>query len=74
MQLTRFTDYSVRVLIFLGAHPDRLCTISEAAEAYRISANHLLQDFLGSWVSGRFALARGAQISIKSIARERAVR
>ena len=43
MQLTRFTDYSLRVLVFLGAHPDRLCTISETAEAYGISANHLMK-------------------------------
>jgi len=43
MQLTRFTDYSLRVLVFLGAHPDRLCTIAETAEAYGISANHLMK-------------------------------
>ena len=43
MQLTRFTDYSLRVLVFLGAHPDRLCTISETAEAYCISENHLMK-------------------------------
>jgi len=43
MQLTRFTDYSLRVLIFLGAYPDRLCTISETAEAYGISGNHLMK-------------------------------
>jgi hypothetical protein len=30
MQLTYFTDYSLRVLISL----ERLCTISEIAEAY----------------------------------------
>jgi hypothetical protein len=35
---------------------------------------HTLQDVLGNGVSGRFALARGVQISIKSVARERAVR
>ncbi len=152
MQLTLFTDYSLRVLIFLGAHADRLCTISEAAEAYHISGNHLmkvvnrlssagyietvrgkgggmrlsrapnminlgdvvrhtedrfdivecfnekrqhcpllpactlrsiladahrnfmatldrhtLQDVLGTWVSGRFALPRGGQIPVKSL-------
>lgn len=43
MQLTRFTDYSLRVLIYLGAHPDRLSTISEVAGSYRISENHLMK-------------------------------
>jgi len=43
MQLTHFTDYSWRVLIFLGAHTERLCTISEIAEAYAISDNHLMK-------------------------------
>lgn len=41
MQLTQFTDYSLRTLIFLGAHPERRCTISEIALAYNISKNHL---------------------------------
>ncbi len=159
MQLTRFTDYSLRVLVYLGAHPDRLCTISETAGAYGISVNHLmkvvnrlssvgyvetvrgkgggmrlsrapkminigdvvrhtedsfdivecfsakkqdcpllpactlksilvdarrnfmatldrhtLQDVLGHGITARFALAKGVQISIKSVARERAAR
>ncbi len=43
MQLTRFTDYSLRALIFLGAHPDRLCTISEISQAYRVSDNHMMK-------------------------------
>lgn len=41
MQLTRFTDYSLRVLIYLGMHRDRLATISEIAEHFWISRNHL---------------------------------
>lgn len=41
MQLTRFTDYSLRTLMFLGAHPERRCTISEIAVAYDIPQNHL---------------------------------
>jgi Rrf2 family nitric oxide-sensitive transcriptional repressor len=43
MQLTQFTDYSLRTLMFLGAHPGRLCTIAQIAEAYGISANHLMK-------------------------------
>ncbi len=43
MHLTRFTDYTLRVLIYLGAHPreGRLATIGDIATAYGISGNHL---------------------------------
>lgn len=43
MHITRFTDYSLRVLMFLAARPDQLCTIREIAEAYDISRNHLMK-------------------------------
>ncbi len=43
MQLTQFTDYSLRSLMYLGAHPGRLCQIAQIAAAYDISANHLMK-------------------------------
>lgn len=43
MRLTRYTDYAMRVLLYLGARPDRVCTIPEMARAYDISQNHLMK-------------------------------
>jgi Rrf2 family transcriptional regulator, nitric oxide-sensitive transcriptional repressor len=43
MRLTVSSDYSLRVLMYLGTHEDRLCTISEIAACYGISENHLMK-------------------------------
>jgi Rrf2 family nitric oxide-sensitive transcriptional repressor len=43
MRLTLHTDYSLRVLIYLGSHPERLATITEIAQSYGISRNHLVK-------------------------------
>ncbi len=40
MQLTLYTDYSLRTLVFLGAS-QRAATIAEIAERFGISRNHL---------------------------------
>ena len=43
MRLTRHTDYAMRVLLYLGARPNRVCTIPEMARSYGISQNHLMK-------------------------------
>jgi Rrf2 family transcriptional regulator, nitric oxide-sensitive transcriptional repressor len=43
MQLTAYTDYALRVLMFLAVHEERLVTISEMATAYGLSKNHLMK-------------------------------
>lgn len=43
MRLTVFSDYALRILMYLALRPDRFVTISEIADAYRISSNHLMK-------------------------------
>lgn len=59
MKLTSFTDYALRVLIFLAARPGRRATIAEIAGTFEISENHLTKVvyFLGK--SGWLANVRG---------------
>ena len=52
MQLTRYTDYSLRVLMFLAARPERLATIQEIAEAYDISRGHVMKVVRGLTAHG----------------------
>ena len=41
MQLTLYTDYSLRILMYLAAHPGRVAPVSEIAAAFGISTHHL---------------------------------
>ena len=43
MKLTTFSDYTLRVLMFLALNRERLATIPEIAAAYGISENHLMK-------------------------------
>ena len=59
MKLTAFTDYSLRVLIYLAAQPQRRATIAEVAAVFEVSENHLTKvvHFLGK--GGWLANVRG---------------
>lgn len=43
MRLTRYTDYALRVLLHLGANPERLSSIAEIARVHGVSQNHLMK-------------------------------
>lgn len=49
MRLTAFTDYSLRVLIWLASDPGRRSTVAEVADRFDIKENHLTKvvHFLG---------------------------
>jgi Rrf2 family nitric oxide-sensitive transcriptional repressor len=81
MKLTQFTDYSLRVLIYLAAQPERRATVAEIASAFGVSEHHLTKvvHFLGKheWIAtargkgGGLALARPADaISVGRVVRD----
>lgn len=43
MRMTQQTDYALRMLIYLALRGDAGCTVSEVANAYDLSRNHLLK-------------------------------
>ncbi|HUY03204.1 MAG TPA: Rrf2 family transcriptional regulator [Rhodocyclaceae bacterium] len=43
MRLTTFSDYTLRVLMYLAIDPEQLATIPAIAAAYGISENHLMK-------------------------------
>ena len=43
MQLTVFTDYALRTLMYLGAHPDEVVPASAISGAYGISPDHVVK-------------------------------
>src|SRR5688500_5912246 len=40
MQLTQFSDYSLRLLLYLAAHPDRTVSLQEISQSYGVSHHH----------------------------------
>ncbi|WP_080962044.1 Rrf2 family transcriptional regulator [Chromobacterium subtsugae] len=60
MQLTRFTDLGLRVLMYLtGLEPGQLATIPEIAERFVISRNHLVKVVHFMAQQGWLATSRG---------------
>ncbi len=59
MRLTAYTDYTLRTLIYLGMHRDRLATIQDIAELHGISKNHLMKVAHQLGLSGLVETVRG---------------
>ncbi|MDE0809418.1 MAG: Rrf2 family transcriptional regulator [Alphaproteobacteria bacterium] len=62
MRFTLHTDYSLRVLMYLGAEPgDDLATVKEISKSYGISENHLMKAVHRLGQSGFITTVRGRQ-------------
>jgi Rrf2 family transcriptional regulator, nitric oxide-sensitive transcriptional repressor len=59
MELTYYTDYALRTLIYAGLRQEKLCLISEIAEDYGISENHLMKIVHGLAQGGFVRTYRG---------------
>lgn len=59
MQLTSYTDYALRVLIYLAKNPEQKVTIGELAEFFKISRNHLVKVVHNLSVKGFVRSIRG---------------
>lgn len=43
MHLTQFSDYGLRLVLYLACHPGRLVSVDEVGQAYGISRHHLVK-------------------------------
>lgn len=59
MRLTFHTDYALRMLLYLGTRPNQTVTISEVADAYGVSKNHLMKVATHLVSGGYVAATRG---------------
>lgn len=65
MHITRYTDYSLRVLIYLAINTEQLSTINEIAKSYAISKNHLMKIVQQLNLQGYLLAIRGKNGGIK---------
>ena len=69
MQLTKFSDYSLRVLMFLARHPDEQTTIRDIATAHGVSENHLMKVVQQLAKRGYVKTVRGSRRPRRRLAR-----
>jgi len=59
VRLTVYTDYALRLLMYLAVKDDGLATIAEVAKSYGISKNHLMKVAHQLGVAGYVCTVRG---------------
>lgn len=56
MQLSKFSDYAFRALMYLAHNPDKLCTVEELAEKLYTSPHHM-KKVIHKLASGHYILS-----------------
>ena len=65
MKLTKYTDYAIRVLMYLASEPERMASVAEIARGYGISQNHLTKVVHNLGRTGYIHTARGRSGGIR---------
>ena len=65
MQLTSYTDYSLRALLYLCKETERLVTVSEISEHYGVSKNHMVKVVHNLGINGFIHTVRGKSGGIR---------
>ncbi len=65
MRITAYTDYSIRVLMYLAVRPDHQARIADIAAAYGISETHLMKVVHQLGLAGDIQTVRGRRGGIR---------
>jgi Rrf2 family nitric oxide-sensitive transcriptional repressor len=65
LRLTLYTDYSLRALLYLANKEDEIVTITELADFYKISRNHLVKVVHNLGLNGYLLTTRGRNGGLK---------
>ena len=65
MKLSKYSDYAMRVMIYLGARDGELSSIAEIAKTFSISQNHLMKIVQDLAASGFVETVRGRNGGIR---------
>ncbi|MEG0857336.1 MAG: Rrf2 family transcriptional regulator [Terrisporobacter sp.] len=67
MYLSKFTDYSFRILIYLGNHPNELFTVDELSDILCLSTHHLKKIIYKLAKNGYILSSKGRNGGIKLV-------
>ncbi|MEG1311639.1 MAG: Rrf2 family transcriptional regulator [Romboutsia sp.] len=65
MNLSKFTDYGFRILLYLGNNPDKLFTVDELSSSLNLSSHHIKKIVYKLAKSGYLFSSKGRNGGIK---------